>query len=238
MKRLRCYFESDGPVMVVRLIGALGLTTASDAWIVLAKLLADQPDVLLADLSELTCEDPRALLGFTAIGRWASLWPGVPVILNITDPQLRAVVRRLGIDQMLAVCAGLDEAVVLAHAAPVPSRLREVMQPVRGTARRARDLATEACLRWYAPELVPPASIIATELVANAVRHAGTRFELSLARTPRYLHIAVRDEGPRLDTGRPYPTGCGLRIIERTALSWGAIPARHGKVVWATLPAR
>jgi anti-sigma regulatory factor (Ser/Thr protein kinase) len=95
------------------------------------------------------------------------------------------------------------------------------------------------CLRWHLPELVADASIIASELVTNAVRHAGTPMELILARTARYLHIAVRDRDAQpavlQHPSRLAAGGRGLLIVARTALSWGSSPTQNGKVVWATL---
>jgi anti-anti-sigma regulatory factor len=242
MTRLHCQIESTCPITVVRLSGALELAATPTAWTALVKLLADQPDALVIDLSDITFDDPQALLVFGALGRRASLWPGVPVILNAPDRRLRDDLHRQGIERVVAVCPDMVEAMLLAGGAPTPRRLRESLQPVAGAARRGRDLATEACLLWRSPELVPQASVIASELVTNAVCHAGTPFELSLARTTRYLHIGVRDEDPRpavrQDPDALAFSGRGLLIVEQTALSWGSTPAKSGKVVWATLPAR
>jgi hypothetical protein len=181
------------------------------------------------------------LLLFGAVARRAGVWPGVPVILVAPDPGLRQALHRQAVDRQLAVCADREEAMVLAHGAPLPIRLREPLLPDPGAARHARDLATEACLRWGLTSLVAPASIIASELVTNAVRHAGTPLELVLARTPRYLHIAVRDRDPQpavlQHPSRLAAGGRGLLIVQGTALSWGSTPARDGKVVWATLAA-
>ncbi|OLB81520.1 MAG: hypothetical protein AUI14_03100 [Actinobacteria bacterium 13_2_20CM_2_71_6] len=242
MTQLHCDIESTCPVTVVRFAGALELAGAPSAWTALVKLLADQPDALVIDLSGITFQDPRALLVFGALARRASLWPGVPVILSAPNERLRATLRRQAIERLVAVCADREEAVVLAHGAPVPHRLRESLEPVPGAARRARDLATEACLRWRSPDLVGPASIIVSELVTNAVCHARGPCDLTFARTMRYLHIGVRDEDPRpairQDPSALAYSGRGLMIVERSALSWGSTPAQTGKVVWATLSAR
>jgi anti-anti-sigma regulatory factor len=240
MPRLHCDLETDGSVAVVHLDGPLSLADAPIAWNTLVKLLADQPDALLIDLAGLDCDDAKALYVFGALARRASLWPGVPVILSAPDPVLRADLARHGLDRVVAVCASADEARLLAYGAPSPSRLHLPLLPVPGAARRARDLTTEGCLRWSNPDLIGPACIVTSELVTNAVKHAGTPFELTLAQTARYLHIAVRDQDPcpavRQD-GEDLLTsgGRGLRIVERTALSWGSTPAQDGKVVWATL---
>ncbi len=241
MSRLQCELEADGQVTVARFNGPLGLADAPVAWNALVKLLAGQLDALLIDLTGLICDDGKALLVFGALARRASLWPGVPVIVSAPQADLRTEMRRNGLDRLVAVCSTGNEARVLAYSAPAPPRLRLAMQPQVGAARQARDLATEACLRWDHNELVAPASIVASELVTNAVKHAGTRFELTLAHTPRYLHVAVHDEDPRpavRQNGHVLALGGrGLQIVEQTALTWGSTPARQGKVVWATLSA-
>ena len=241
MTRLRAQLDSARPVALVRLDGALELADAPAAWALLVKLLADQPDVMVVDLSSIVVDDPQALLLFGALARRAGAWPGVPLILVASVTHLRVALHRQAVDRQVAVCASRDEAMVLAHGAPQPLRLHESLLPIPGAARRGRDLATEVCLRWQLPDLVGPASIIASELVTNAVRHAGTPLRLSLARTARYLHIAVRDEDPH-PAVLQHPSvlatrGRGLLIVQRTALNWGSTPAPTGKVVWATLPA-
>jgi anti-sigma regulatory factor (Ser/Thr protein kinase)/anti-anti-sigma regulatory factor len=241
MSRLQCELESDGQVSVARLDGRLGLADAPIAWNALVKLLAEQPDALLIDLTGLTCDDAKALLVLGALARRASLWPGVPVIASAPRPRLREEMHRLGLDRLVAVCSTGDEARVLAHSAPAPPRLRLAMLPQTGAARRARDLATEACLRWDHAELIAPASVVASELVTNAVKHAGTRFELTFAQTPRYLHVSVRDEDPRPAVRQNAALlalgGRGLQVVEQSTLTWGSTPAERGKVVWATLSA-
>ena len=241
MNRLHSEIASTGPVAVVRLDGPFELLGAGAVWHLLVKLLADQPDALVVDLSAVTFDDPQVLLLFGALARRAGIWPGIPVILVAPDPGQRTALHRQAVDRQVAVCASRDEAMVLAHGAPQPLRLHESLLPIPGAARRGRDLATEVCLRWQLPDLVGPASIIASELVTNAVQHAGTPLVLMLARTSRYLHVAVRDNDPRPAVLR-HPSllataGRGLLIVQRTALSWGSSPAQDGKVVWATLVA-
>lgn len=109
--------------------------------------------------------------------------------------------------------------------------------PVAGAARRARDLATEACLRWDLPDLVGPASLICNELVTNVVVHAQTIARLRISLRPRFLTFAVRDGSaaePRLI--KPGPSGGrGLLLVRGTADSWGWLPVDGGKIVWAML---
>lgn len=78
---------------------------------------------------------------------------------------------------------------------------------------------------------------IVTELVANAVRHAGTALELRLVRRPGKVRVEVRDRTaqlPRLI--RPEPLDeehRGMLIVDEFSDDWGADRVPGGKVVWA-----
>jgi anti-sigma regulatory factor (Ser/Thr protein kinase) len=124
-------------------------------------------------------------------------------------------------------------------------RLQARLAPRPTAVRAARDLAAQACRTWQLPELQDDAVLIMSELVANAVDHAATDFVVTIFRRGDRLHLAVRDGDPRYpfmdvaaDTTPSAPVavrGRGLRLVHTIATAWGAIPARGGKVVWATL---
>jgi anti-sigma regulatory factor (Ser/Thr protein kinase) len=81
--------------------------------------------------------------------------------------------------------------------------------------------------------------LICSELVSNAVDHAGTMMMLRLSLGNGYLLVAVRDGSPaepvlaaRLPTAS---RGRGLHLVSAVAHRWGFLPAHDGKVVWASL---
>ena len=86
--------------------------------------------------------------------------------------------------------------------------------------------------------------LVASELATNAVRHARTGFEISLARAEG---TRVRVEAFDLDTRSPSPVlpdteatgGRGLQIIAALSTEWGFGTEErdgvHGKIVWAEL---
>lgn len=116
--------------------------------------------------------------------------------------------------------------------------VREVLLPVTGAARRARDLSTMACLGWELPRLVPTAAQVASELVSNAVVHAGTMIDLLLVRRPSGLVIFVSDGSAAPAVMGPVPAGPGgrgLRIVDALASQWGCRQGSGGKLVWAAL---
>jgi anti-sigma regulatory factor (Ser/Thr protein kinase) len=88
---------------------------------------------------------------------------------------------------------------------------------------------------------IPSAQLIVSELVANAVLHAGTTVELSVALRGQAIQVSVRDGSPdSVQPGRPGQSaegGRGLLVVASLATDWGCLRTRDGKVVWASIPA-
>lgn len=235
-----CAVTTDGERLRAALTGRLGLRDVAPLYQRLLKCLAEQPDALLVDLAGLSVAEPLALAVFTATVRQAARWPGIPVLFCAPGRQTRALLDRAAYHR-LPVFASTDAA--LTHAGDRRDSLRALsdeLLPMPGAARQARDVATDACLRWDLPDLVAPASLIAGELVSNVVDHANTMATLRLSLRRLSLTIAVRD-GSEAEPGTPRPvppdapTGRGLLLVEATAHSWGWLPSEGGKVVWASL---
>jgi anti-sigma regulatory factor (Ser/Thr protein kinase) len=87
--------------------------------------------------------------------------------------------------------------------------------------------------------LVETAELLITELISNAVRHAGSppimridvdsgtvRIAVSDAstKTPDVRHASLEDEGGR-----------GLLLVEALSTSWGWARTAEGKQIWFTL---
>ena len=108
-------------------------------------------------------------------------------------------------------------------------------EPTVDGAVQLRHLLRELLRRWELPDdVVDDAVLITTELVTNAIVHAGTTFHVVVELQGRLLRIAVVDgctRPPRRRTDR----GRGLRIVTRTALRWGWWEYDTGKTVWAEM---
>lgn len=102
----------------------------------------------------------------------------------------------------------------------------------------ARRLAARTMRTWSLLDSEEQVTAIVAELVANAVRHAGTALELRLVKNPGAVRVEVRDRAvqlPRLTVPDPMDEEHrGLFIVDRFASRWGAdlVPG-GGKVVWA-----
>jgi anti-sigma regulatory factor (Ser/Thr protein kinase) len=93
--------------------------------------------------------------------------------------------------------------------------------------------------------VVEDATLIASELVTNAVIHSGCAsgdaIEVRVSRNSRRLVISVRDPGisggraEMVEGDRAGYGGYGLRVVDAVALRWGEERGK-GYRVWAELP--
>jgi PAS domain S-box-containing protein len=107
-----------------------------------------------------------------------------------------------------------------------------------GEARRAVRRAVEHSLAELdsLEELVDDLVIAVSELVTNAVLHAGSGIRLRVLARPTRVRIEVFDDSPHLPRTRGAEgvgvTGRGLRLVAELADRWGAEAEGEGKVVW------
>jgi len=113
----------------------------------------------------------------------------------------------------------------------------------------APRLARLALCEWLSQdgysEIEAAVLLAGSELVANAVMHAGTSSTLSYASNDEFVEIGVLDGSrePVIPPGgqasakgvaRPFVRrGRGLLIVQELAKEWGVSQTRHGKRVWA-----
>lgn len=238
---IRCLVDDHPSHTVVRIVGTLGLTGATAVRAGLLKCLVEQPAVLLVDLSGMRVADPNALSVFLAVARQAATWPAVPILLCAPAPDTADLLHTRAVTRHLPIQPSVSAAVrsLAVGRAPAPPSFTEDLLPVVGAGRRARELVTEACLRWDLPAQVGPACTVATELVNNVTAHAGTMMRLRISLRGPYLHIAVQDGDTRLpvpaDPAVEALAGRGLALVEAMATHWGTLPIEGGKVVWALL---
>ena len=158
-----------------------------------------------------------------------------------------AVVERLEHTAVaLAEGAPRDDIAALALMLPRSGPLVEREFPA--TLHAARDVADALAplSGEMDPELAADLRLLATELVANAVRHTGVAdgsLELRVRLTGDVLYLSVADDGPGFDVPeRPLvapegPGGWGLYLVDQCAARWGTERGdRH--LVWFELERR
>jgi anti-sigma regulatory factor (Ser/Thr protein kinase) len=125
----------------------------------------------------------------------------------------------------------------------VPLSFAENLERIPASAACARHLVAQALGAWGLPQLCDTATLVLTELVSNAVRHAtGEGMRVNVTRlTERRVRVSVldrdttrprmRDQDPRAERGR------GLVIVEAESALWGVDLLPGGKRVWADVEA-
>ncbi|AGL17658.1 ATP-binding protein [Actinoplanes sp. N902-109] len=211
------------------------------------KCLSEHPATLVLDLRGL--RDPHA----ESVTTWMScrhqadaLTPRVQVVVCAAEHS--PVARRLGrtgVASSAPVLPSLAQArAAAAEWLPLTGRFQVHLEPELVSSRVARGVVTDACTAWRMPELCDRGRLVISELVANAVEHAGTPVTMLLSRRGCGLHLAVRDGDPRLPQlcdlarrpGEPLTVrGRGLHTVHAVATLWGSMPSGSGKVVWATV---
>ncbi|WP_229068034.1 ATP-binding protein [Actinoplanes sp. DH11] len=235
------------PLLAVR--GPWGDQLRFDASASLRRCFAEHPDAIVVDLSRLL--DPHsqsASTWVTAQLAAATLRPPVPLALCVPpDLPLAHRMQGLGAGRFLPVYAKVRQArVALAGRIPGSERLTLTLAPDPDAPSAARNLVSDACLSWGLTPLLHRSRLVMSELVSNAVEHAGTEIRVSVTRRGPGLHLSVADDDPALPrmldrTARPRPDvplderGHGLRTVQETAAAWGTVPGDGGKVVWATV---
>lgn len=103
----------------------------------------------------------------------------------------------------------------------------------------ARRLVRELLTGAGRDDLVDAAETAVTEVVTNALVHAGTRIGLATRVDRDGLRVEVTDGSAQLPTlrnnGPLAGTGRGLRLVQRTVDRWGVDTHRTGKTVWFEL---
>ena len=107
-----------------------------------------------------------------------------------------------------------------------------------------RSIAADLADRAVSQDRIDDVVLVASELVSNAVVHAGNRTDEELDVTwdvqPDYVLVKVLDASPdlplRRSTNDTDTRGRGLSIVAALALDWGVRRTTAGKQVWARVP--
>jgi hypothetical protein len=150
---------------------------------------------------------------------------------------------------------------------PEPRRVNRALAPALSSVGQARSLVRAVLSGWHAEAICDDVELVASELVANALRHGlnltageqpapaadGDCVWISLVHTSSHLICAVSDPSrqPPIRGAADPMTGCGqgLALVESVSTCWGwsALDPRDddprtgpagGKSVWAIFPLR
>jgi hypothetical protein len=115
------------------------------------------------------------------------------------------------------------------------------LPPIPGSAGVARSGLRAYCQQHQVPGDVRDAGeIVISELVTNALVHAGTPFLVWAEYDASQLTVAVLDGESTPPTVHPFDAGersggRGMPLIEALGAAWGVATVHLGKVVWVTI---
>ena len=229
-------FDIRDGLPTVTLKGTLTASTGEMLYDALVGRLRQRRAALLIDVSAVTAGEPAAVVVFDKIMVQAIRWPDVLVTICSPYAKVRSLLHDGVVDPR--VVFGTVTAARTAVLARVPP-VTEDFLPVSGSARRARDVVTDACLRWDEPRLVDSAVLVVSELITNAAVHAHTMMTLQVRLRLCHLHIAVFDgcttHAMTRQTGPSSSGGRGLHLVDAVSAAWGSTALPTGKVVWSAL---
>lgn len=240
--------DVDLDVTLIDVRGILSLTTMVIMRGTLTKCLDECPSSVVVDLTACSVASPITLTLFPAVAGRQFGHPVVRVVLVDSQQRLasRSAVAALG-----EVAAYRDLAAALAAVAADRSGVSRVREGFRRSVvapGQARDVVGAACSRWGIEHLARSAQLVVSELVTNAVIHAGTDIGLEVMLRGDFLLVRVRDgsatppvegtpQGADGSTVELIDHGRGLPIVRGLSSGWGFLvnDKGDGKVVWASL---
>jgi anti-sigma regulatory factor (Ser/Thr protein kinase) len=237
--------DLDRGLTVVAFAGDLSLAAAAVVRGELIKRIGECPEAVVVDIDAMLITSRMALTVFLAVQRHQQSGPVVPLLLCAAPTAPTGLAARRVLGQAIPVYPSRERAIAAAlaeHAATMRVDAHLAADP--RSAGIARRLIADTCDDWDLAELKDAAVLVVSELVSNAVRYAGTDFDLTASLRGGYLHLAVRDGNPQPPlmpswavAGRPALTtrGRGLQLVDSSATAWGTTVAPDGKVVWAAL---
>lgn len=107
------------------------------------------------------------------------------------------------------------------------------------SAHLAREVVACQLREWHIESLGDDAAVVVTELISNAVRHAGTDLELRLVHLPHGVRLEVKDGSQAPPMRRPSTQteegGRGLHLVDALSTRYGVESESDGKCVWAEM---
>ncbi|HEU4513657.1 MAG TPA: ATP-binding protein [Nocardioidaceae bacterium] len=118
---------------------------------------------------------------------------------------------------------------------------RRRFPPRSSSVREARRMIRECLVEAGREDLVDTAELLVSEIVTNALVHAGTYIDVAFTFVSGGLRVEVTDGSPHAPTVRGYGpsagTGRGLMLLEQMVDDWGVVPDEPGKTVWFQIAA-
>jgi CheY-like chemotaxis protein len=215
--------------------GAAEVLEADDGRTALAVVGEHAPDVVVLDLTMPGLSGMEALpLLRTLVACPIVVLSAMPARAAAADALARGAVGYL--EKRMSTAGLVDEILLVAGLVAAAQQMVAGTFPADPASVAGARRFVRGSLHGQDQELLERVVLLTSELVTNAVLHAGTDARVEIRLTPGVVRVEVGDEGPGAPTIRDPdvggPGGRGLPIVDHVASRWGVAPAGRGKVVW------
>jgi anti-sigma regulatory factor (Ser/Thr protein kinase) len=119
---------------------------------------------------------------------------------------------------------------------PMAARTEEVLLALEPRPESARLVRRALAAHGLDEDVEHAVTLLSTELVGNAVRHAGLDSAQRIVFFARLLEdfarVEVADPGPGFDPRTVVTEGFGIRLLDKLAQRWGVETTDRGCRVW------
>jgi anti-sigma regulatory factor (Ser/Thr protein kinase) len=108
------------------------------------------------------------------------------------------------------------------------------------SARAARQFVRDRLHEWHCDHVSEAVVLLTSELVTNAIVHAGTSVTLAVQCGEDAIRVEIDDRSTELPVPRQVPpdsiSGHGLKLVDVMSGRWGVERHAGGKTVWFEVP--
>lgn len=206
-----------------------------------------RPDLVLLDL------DMPTMDGFEALPLLRHAAPGAQIVVlsSFRREDYEGIVRAGGavgfLQKGLTARQLVDELLTLAGVIQLVDgalvTARRGLPASTASAGEARRFVDDVLAQWDCQPILDDVQLLVSELVTNAVVHAGTEAQVAVRLLPDALRIEVVDHGaptvparPSMPRSEDAESGRGLFLVDTIADAWGVEEIEDGKCIWFEVP--
>jgi hypothetical protein len=219
--------------------GVLDSTTYAQLRDVIIKSALDEPFSVIIDVTGLTVRDESALAIFVAAQWQVAEWPAVPIALVCAHARGQHALRRNGVARYVPVYPTLHAAVTGLSADGLRRyrrRARATLLATKSSSRLCRELTEQWLTAWSRSDFRFAVSIVATELVEDALGDTDSELTLRLETDGSTVTVAVQHTSTAPMRRESISDAIsGLDLVAAASRVCGSYTTAAGTTVWAAI---